>query len=702
MPHPDAITEIIQAAIAGVMPDEELRLDDWSERHVVIPRGGAFEGPYRLSHTPYARRILQALSPGNSASIVVARVASQMLKTQIAVNAILGWVSAAPANILALEPTDGLAKRLSARIAKAIEACDAVRDKVAAPRSRDKRNTIDAKEFDGGTLYITTAGSDANLAEIPARYLFCDEIDREGWKAGDEGNRIRMALARLTTYEGISKAYLVSSPTIVGASEVDDWFELGTQEEYHVPCPHCGHLHTLIRENFRWQCEDDESDVVVRAWFVCPECGSEIDEHQKTDLLPAVEDGGQARWVAKARGNGEVISVWLPAYYAPLGSITWKRLAGELLTATRAKERGDDGPMMVYQNTREGLSYEPGEVTSTAKQLQDRARAERLPARVVPDRALILTAFADTQDNRLEVVTEAWGPGMERWTIDRHIIFGNPSELPESPTSVWAKLDQYRRTPFAHASGAVIYISAYGIDSGGHHMQDVYNYGGNREQYNCTITRGHTQRNRPIIASKPSLQDIDWNGRKVEGGVKLWMLGTDTAKDWIFNRLRLADGPGAMHWYADLELEAFEQLLVEKPHVRYTKGRKIREYIKPNGARNEMLDCAVGNLAMAFYLGLHRWSNLDWSRLRDNLIPLTADLFATAAAADLPKPEAQQITTPHQAGDAAPSEPPADPLPTAPTPPATTTTPLPKPAMVPPPMLAQQPAGRRVLSRGMR
>jgi phage terminase large subunit GpA-like protein len=144
-------------------------------------------------------------------------------------------------------------------------------------------------------------------------------------------------------------------------------------------------------------------------------------------------------------------------------------------------------------------------------------------------------------------------------------------------------------------------------------------------------------------------------------------------------------GPGAMHWFASMDLDLFHQLLAEKPHTRYVKGRAIREYIKANGARNELLDIAVGNLAMAYYLGLHKWSATDWQRLRDNLVgrASTPDLFAAAAARDYP---------------VAPPEPPAAhlPRPAPVAPPAAAVIPVPPATPAPPP-----PSGRRVLSKGI-
>ena len=625
----DGYDEVVRTIAQALQPDAELRLDSWSEDNVVLPKGSPFPGPYQLSHTPYARRILQCLSPGHPSSRVVAMVASQLLKTQTAINAILGWIDSAPSNMLALEPSDKLAKRLSSRISKAIASCDAVRDKVARPRSRDNRNTIDCKEFEGGELHIVTSGSANNLAEMSARYLFADEVDRMQ-VIPNEGHPCDIALARLTQFRGISKAYLVSTPLVLGFSRIEQLHAEGTREQYHVPCPHCGHLHPLEREHFRYS-YDADARRVSRAWFVCPECGAEIEEHHKRSMLPEESHGGRARWVAQSHGDGETVSFHLPAYYAPLGPITWADLGLQLARAREREKLGDPEPMRTDVNTREGLPYDGTQTTTTASKLM--ARAEAYPLRTVPDPALVVTMFADTQPTRLEVTIEAWGPGLEHWVLDHVVLWGSPTAAPDSPGSVWQQLDELRRTPFLHASGASLYASAYGIDSGGANTQDVYNYGHQSERWTCLVTKGHSTREKPIIASAPSKMDVDWQGKRLPEGVKLWMLGVDTAKAHLFNRLHLPAGPGAHHFPQGLDLAYYEGLLAEKPQTRWNKGRAITDWIKPAGAANEPLDCAVGNLALAHYLTLHRFSVLDWQRLRARVIPaqVTPDLFATAA-----------------------------------------------------------------------
>jgi len=273
----------------------------------------------------------------------------------------------------------------------------------------------------------------------------------------------------------------------------------------------------------------------------------------------------------------------------------------------------------------------------------------------------VLTASVDKQENRLEVQLEAFGPGLERWVIDHIVIPGRTSVPHDQPGSVWAKLDEIRRTPIVHASGALIYISAYAVDSGDD-SQTVYNYGVPRKSLACHIIKGATRPNRPIISGTPTLQDVDWNGKKVTGGAELWTIGTDTAKEWIFSRIDLTEGPGALHFHDKLPMEWFEQLLAERKVLTYKGGHAIYKWLKPNGARNEVLDLSVYNLAMAHRLELHKWSANDWARLRAKLIPkdLTPDLFATPAptpptAAVLPDPEPETEPASAVPGDFAPA-----------------------------------------------
>lgn len=668
----DGYACVIEAALRGARPDPELAIDKWAEEFMVVPRDSAKPGRYRIAHTPMARRIMQVLGPRHPSRRVVVRGASQMLKTQVALNFLAASAHRAPANMLVLEPTDSLAKRLSARVTKVIRDVPVLQSVFAKPRSRDSRNTVFAKDFEGGTMYIATAGSAANLAEIPARYVYVDEVDRLELNVDGEGDPTLIAEARTTTFESTCKILYTSSPGLAGHSKTDELHDIGTREVYLVPCPHCGHHHELVAEHFRYE-RDPDTGFMHRAWFVCPECGAEIDEREKARMLRDQPLGGTAHWFARSDGDGETVSFHVSAFYAPVGSITWLKLAREHARAKERLERGDPDAMQVFYNTRLALSWANTLEQTTAQELM--ARADCQP-RVLPEWALVVTIAVDTQVNRLEAQVHAWGPGLEHAVIDHQVFIGSPTAMPEDPQSVWARLDAYRVTPWPHASGALIYASVYGIDAGGLNTQDVYNYGAARVQNGCLVVVGSPHPNRPIIATTPNKADIDWNGKRVEGGVLRWTIGTDTAKDHLHNRYKLTSGWGAMHFATALQLAWYEQLLAERPTLKRKPGGGYRRVWDKasHGDRNEALDMAVYNLALAHHLGLHKWSLQDWARLRAKLIPaaLTPDLFTQAP----PAPE-YTLPAPGQGPD--------------------TTTPRPAlPAVTPSPA----PRGRRVISTG--
>lgn len=608
-----------EAYAGGLRPDTDMWLDEWSDAYMIIPKesGSAKPGPYRTANTPFARSIMRALSPASSAQRVIVKGASQLLKTQVGINFVSSGIHQTPANMLVLLPTSNIAKRVSSRIDKTIRAIPEVSEKVAEPRSRDSRNTMDTKEFDGGTLYITTAGSASNLAEIPARFVWGDEIDRWEVNVGGEGDPVTLAEARTSTFEYNKKIYFSSSPTIKGASAIQTLHDEGDQQKLFVPCPHCGHDHTLVWERMRWDAD------VTRAWMVCPECGGEIDEHFKPDIIG--DD-----WRPTGPGDGGItVSFEVSALYAPLGGISWLSLVRQYIKAKAALERGDQEPMQVFYNTRLALVWDAAEETAKADALK--ARAEDFALRTIPAPVLVLTASVDVQPNRLEVSTVGWGEGMERWTIDFQVLWGSPAE-----DAVWRDLDGIINQPLLHPSGVPLPISATLIDSGGHNTQDVYNYCRLRKHRRVLAIKGASRPGRPVLAQKPGKVDINYRGKTEEKGVELWMIGTDTAKDWLASRWNLPSGPGAIHFSKDLPDEVYSQIVAERRLTRYRKGHKISEWVKDKSARNEFLDLMVYNLAAAYFLGLHRRSAADWERLRQQINPPTRDLFSAPAQTSAP------------------------------------------------------------------
>ncbi len=610
----------------GIEPDESLAVDAWAEKHMVIPKaaGAAEPGPYRVERTPYARGVMQALSDADPCRQVVVVGASQMLKTQVALNWIGACIAQSPANILVLLPSLGLAKRASSRISKAIDAVPELARRVAKARSRDSQNTIDTKEFDGGTMYITTAGSASNLSEVSARYLYGDEVDRWEKDVGSEGDPVELALKRLTTFTHSSKAYFSSSPTAEGESRIEALYARSTRRRYRVPCPHCGDLHTLEWDNLRW--EEDLS----RAWMVCRACGAEYDETAKEEML------ARGEWVADGPPS-PVEGFAISALYMPLGWASWLDLVRERLAAEALAQNGDDDELKVFENTRLARSYKRKGQKLAHEVIEERARAESFALGVVPLGGLLATMSVDVQGDRLEYQVVAWGFGEESWLVDFGRLYGDPGQA-----GVWEQLDEVRRLPLGHASGNSLRISACAIDSGGHHTHEVYSYCRARAHERVFAVKGDGDPKKPV-KGRASMVDVNFKGRVLKHGVQLWFVGTHTAKNLLANRFRMEQpGPGYIHLPpAGLPEDYFEQLTAEERVTLRTSRGVVERWVKPHsGLRNEAWDLWVYALFAAHAMDTHRYTDARWRRLAELVAPAQADLLAVSpvVAGDPPAP----------------------------------------------------------------
>jgi phage terminase large subunit GpA-like protein len=82
--------------------------------------------------------------------------------------------------------------------------------------------------------------------------------------------------------------------------------------------------------------------------------------------------------------------------------------------------------------------------------------------------------------------------------------------------------------------------------------------------------KGASKPGKPVIAQRPSMVDVTWKGQTERNGAELWFVGTDTAKDWIYNRYPFESGPGALHFANDLPDEFFDQCVAERARSRAT------------------------------------------------------------------------------------------------------------------------------------
>ena len=610
----DAETLVDDVFRQGLTPPPLLTVTEWAERHRVLSAKDSGEpGPYRVRRTPYAKEPQDLLSVTSRVEEVVLIWGSQTAKTTIGLNWIGYTIAANPGPIMVVWPTIAVAKRNSRqRVTPMIDASPTLRQRVSERKSRDEANTMLLKDFSGGVLAIVGANSGSDLSSMPMRDVFMDEVDRFPLDIPGEGKPTQLATARQSTFAN-RKRLVTSTPTTKDFSEVEASYLASDRCRYQVPCPHCDAMQALewgaaAEHGIKWDRDPNGKALPATVRYVCRHCGAEIKEHHKPAMLAA------GRWVAEMPGaaGGKVRGFQLSSLYSPLGWLSWSTLVDEWQRATDAARNGDLSLLRVFINTRLAETFE--EQGDRADEHALRRRAADIPVGVVTWGLFVRTLGVDVQGDRLEAFDWAWGRGMASQLVQRRIFYGDPAIQEGEPGSPWAQLTEYRRTAVLHVSGRQAPLLACFVDSGGHHTQQVYVYARAHRGEHVQAIKGASIAGKAILGA-PSDQDIDWRGHKVKRGVKLWTIGTDTAKGVIYGRLRLGEtGPGYVYLSKHLDAEIFDQIAAERLVTRYVKGHARLEWIKPNGKRNEALDGAVYALAAAHYRGIDRWKEGDWAR----------------------------------------------------------------------------------------
>lgn len=579
--------DVIERCLRILEPPPDLNIADWADRYLYLSSEGSAEpGKYYVDRAPYQREPMECLTD-RSISEMLLVWASQTGKTQI-INNIAGYyIDQDPGPIMIVQSTKELAESWSKdRLAPMVRDTPVLRGKIDIQKQRVGQNTTLHKKFPGGHITIAGANSPSSLASRPIKVLMLDEIDRYKKSAGKEGDPVNLAVKRTDTFWN-KKIVKISSPGTKGESRIwPDW-ERSDQRRYHVPCPHCGEEQLLKWSQVRWDKNEAGDHLPDTAYYVCEQNGCIIIlDAEKPRMLKA------GRWVPRHPGR-KVRGYHINTLYSP-----WKKLSEMVTDWLNAKDLPDT--LQTFVNTSLAELWEANMEGETLDQETIAARREDYLG--APDGVLVITAAVDVQDNRLEVELLGWGEKEENWSIDYRVIYGDPETR-----EVWSDLDNIVFDRVQHASGVTMPVSIVTVDSGGHHTQAVYDYCKRkaREKRRVFPLKGHSQPGQPLI-NRPTRPNSE--------GVFLFMVGTDTAKDRIYSRLReiAAPGPGYSHFPDHYDDEYFEQLTSEKKVKRMRKGRETTEW-EPMRKRNEALDVRVYNHAALAIL------KPNFPKLKENL-----------------------------------------------------------------------------------
>lgn len=583
-------------------PRRRLTVSEWADRHRMLsPKASSEPGRWRTARVPYLKEIMDALSLDSPVQRVVVKKSAQGGGTEVASNwigYIMDHVHVSKPTLIVL-PTEKLATRwVLQRLRPMVESTAPLRALVDVSKSRDGSNRLDAIDYPGGILYISNAGSAANLKSDSIAFVVCDEVDEFDWSVEGRGDPMGLIESRQANFPR-RKLLIISTPTVKGSSRIDGEWDASDQRRYEVPCPHCGERQPLLWEHLGWN--SDGSQV----WYTCAANGCVIEERDKPAMLAA------GAWAPQR--ESAIRGYHWNALYNPIGlGYSWRELV-----AQRLRAEGSEELLQQFTNERLGLAWEDRRTATRAEDLAQ--RAEPYPLRTLPAGALLVTAGVDTQDDRLEVQIVGWGESGAFWILDYAVLPGDPGR-----PDVWLALTELLARPLASAAGVLASIEACAIDMAGHNTEAVKAYVRARASRRIIAVQGSRHRLDRVL-SPPRKVDFTAAGRVIKHGMRYHQVGTELGKDTVYRILRTdadhAPDERLGHFSADLPPEYYHGLMAE-----VWNPRRQRYEVRRGVRRNEPLDTWVYAYAAAHHpdLRLDRLRPSDWAARRARLHPEVA------------------------------------------------------------------------------
>lgn len=506
-------------------------------------------------------------------SEVVYMTSSQIGKTEILNNIIGYFAHQDPSPLLMIQPTLDMAETWSKdRLAPMIRDTEVLYGLFKDPKSRDSDNTLLHKKFTGGHITMAGANSPASLASRPIRIVLLDEEDRYPVSAGAEGDPGSLAQKRTTTFWN-RLLVTASTPTNEGESKIEARYEQSDKRRFYVPCPECGVFQVLCWAQIKFEKKKPKT-----THYECEHCKAKLQESDKIWML------ARGQWRAEAVSVG-IAGFHISELYSPW--VKWSEMVANFLKAKRLPET-----LKVWVNTSLGETWK--EATEGIDPSGLLKRKENW-GRVAPEGVVVITIGVDIQDDRLECEVIGWGLAQESWSLQYHVLHGKPSNREDK---VWQDLDEVRNQQIKRADGALLNIGITAIDSG-YSTQTVYEYCKEHEADRVFAIKGASQLGKPLVSKFSKSNKLR---------VKLFTIGTDTAKQMIYSRLKIHQpGAGYCHFPADYPEDYFKQLTAERIQTKFINGHPTRVWVMPKGRRNEALDCRVYGLAALHILN----PNLD-------------------------------------------------------------------------------------------
>jgi phage terminase large subunit GpA-like protein len=545
----------------SLIPPKDIAVDVWAEKHLKItPHEGSVTGSLHLDRSNYMREILATLKDP-AVRVVTLCFAAQTGKTLILLISAVYTVAEDPGPILFALSIDQTARYTSEnRIDPLVDASELLR----SLKLQDRHDWTKAKKrFATCVLSLIGGQSQRSAKSRPIKLLICDEIDDYKPASDKQAGTLAQIRERVNGWVG-SKTFLSSTPT-TETGNVWVSFLAGSQEFYHIPCPHCGLYQKLIfsEDTLRWdegaRLPDGKWDaelVEKTAHYICQGCGQRIEDKHKPEMIL------RGKWIPEAPHISSHRSFHLNSLYA-----NWLTFGA---TARRFIE-SKDYPDALKEFRTHWLAEPWGIRTRAANQNKIANCCGTYEPGTIPEPPVAVVLTVDVQAERIWFVVRAWS-GENSYLVE----YGSGRDLDE-----------------------VRYISqrAYAGNRISHVVIDSGWQAGTTRIYDFCIANNFI----PSKGYQTLRQPFQWG--KTSLGTSLLVLNTSILKDTLADKIEAEP----RHWHIYKESPAlreyFVQMASEQIEIKVNKqGFPFREWRKIH-ENNHLFDCEVMSVGVSEALG---------------------------------------------------------------------------------------------------
>lgn len=614
-------------------------------------RESPFAGPYNPDLFPYFSEILRALGPDDPCRIVTLAKSAQLGGTVLANIFTLGSLDMDPGDVLYVHPTEDNARRWSKMKLAPMLRSTAALQRIFSSKSRDGADSVFYKErIDGrGALQISGANSPASLSQVSMRRQVQDDLAK--WEINAAGDPEQQADSRSRAYE-FAKIFKISTPLIVPGCRITRNLEAGSEEHYYVPCPHCGHEHTLEWENLLASFEEGGAEG---AHFTCPSCGGVIEDHHRPEMIRAGRFKAHRPEMLRVHRSFHLWSA-----YSLLQSLS--RIVQEWL-----KAKGDPAAEQVFENDTVGRAYRALGEAPPWEEIRKRADEIGHQRGRIPAGGLLLTLGIDCQKDFLAWQAVAWSRDGRRFVVDHGTIDGHISE-----DAARQGVDTLLETRWRNEAGHDIVPDLAAID-GNAWTEDVWDWAKKHPTSRVIMVRGVADERAPLLA-RVKKERSRTTGKVLRYSSRFYNFGTSILKMALYRNLTKADPieRGYVGLPKGLDDAYYKELTAERRQPKRRRDGFIQyAWVKEPTQANEMLDTMLQAEAAAIKLGIRNLPESRWDQIsaeretpkaqsQGDLEDLFHGLAAIAAAVSPAKPEPAAATL-----AAAPTQAPAKPKPPA-------------------------------------